>query len=179
MWVRILVAQVLEPTGLAFDPNHHTVWVNCQRNNALVEVDLDQIVAGTAVQGAWGWGIRNMQATGGINATNNDSPALQPGDNLFGWRQPGDVTVFKYGTNTYAVTANEGEPRPQAASVGTLSTVLMPDSKWIPITGGTTPGPGQHLRVRRTVLGGVDLEPEWGLPLNLIQAANSNRDSDC
>ena len=115
------VAQVLEPTGLAFDPNHHTVWVNCQRNNAVVEVDLDQIVGGNPVQGAWGWGIRDMQATGGINATNNDSPALQPGDNLFGWRQPGDVAVFKYGTNTYAVTANEGEPRPQAASVGTLS----------------------------------------------------------
>ena len=142
------VAQVLEPTGLAFDPNHHTVWVNCQRNNVLVEVDLDQIVAGTAVQGAWGWGIRNMQATGGINASNNDSPALQPGDNLFGWRQPGDVAVFKYGTNTYAVTANEGAPRPQAASVGTLSGGAYPGLEVDPYYGGgTTPGPGDNIFV--------------------------------
>ena len=142
------VGQVLEPTGLAFDPNHHTVWVNCQRNNVLVEVDLDQIVAGSAVQGAWGWGTRDMQATGGINATNNDSSALQPGNNLLGWRQPGDLAVFKYGTNTYAVTANEGAPLPQEASVGTLSGGAYPGLEVDPYYGGgTTPGPGDDIFV--------------------------------
>ena len=58
------VGQILEPTSATVDPNNHTVWVNCGGNNAVVEINLDNLSTSEPVVAAWGWGLRDMEATG-------------------------------------------------------------------------------------------------------------------
>ena len=105
------VGQILEPTSATVDPNNHTVWVNCGGNNAMVEIDLDNLSTSEPVVAAWGWGLRDMEATGGLNATANGDASLDDGTNVYGWRQPREVEVFQYESVTYGITANEGQPR--------------------------------------------------------------------
>ena len=109
----------MEPSAIQVDPDSHTVWINCQINNTLVQLDLDSVGTSNAVVGAWGWGVRDMEETGGINATANGNPGLDAGINLFGWRQPDGMSVFSLDNITYALTANEGMPR--ALPDGSLS----------------------------------------------------------
>lgn len=113
------LGQILEPSAIQVDPDSHTVWINCQINNTLVQLDLDSVGTSNAVVGAWGWGVRDMEETGGINATANGNPGLDAGINLFGWRQPDGMSVFSLDNITYALTANEGMPR--ALPDGSLS----------------------------------------------------------
>ena len=115
--------QILEPTSIQMDPNNHTAWVNCQGNNALVEIDLDLLTMGNPVVGAWGWGVRDMETSGGMNASNNGDASVDTGTKLYGWRQPREMEVFKYGSHTYGVTTNEGAPREITAGTFHTSTL--------------------------------------------------------
>jgi hypothetical protein len=145
------VGQILQPNSATVDPNNSTVWVNCGGNNALVEVDLTMAGSGEPVVGAWGWGVRDMETTGGLNATANESASLDAGTNIYGWRQPREVEVFKYGSFTYGITANEGQPRRLgggATSVTPLSSGPYAGLEVDPYYGGgASPGPSDSIYV--------------------------------
>jgi len=114
--------QRLEPSHVAVTPDESRAYINCQVNNALLEIDLDQLEANLASGGAvdvsdnvfkgiYGFGTRNMGSTGGFDGKNDGAANVEtPTSTILGWYQPGDIEIVQKGDDFLLLTANEGRP---------------------------------------------------------------------
>jgi len=107
---------------VAVTPDESRAYINCQVNNALLEIDLDQLEANLASGGAaavsdnvfkgiYGFGTRNMGSTGGFDGKNDGAANVEtPTSSILGWYQPGDIEIVQKGDDFLLLTANEGRP---------------------------------------------------------------------
>ena len=106
-------AQMLEPSDVSITPDSKRALINCQVNNAVIEVDLDLVEAGTGgVLGVYGLGTRDMTSGAGFDGKNDGVALLEsPSVSFLGWRQPDHLEIIEAGAKTLMFTANEGAPR--------------------------------------------------------------------
>jgi hypothetical protein len=106
------LSHVLEPSHVAITPDSDRAFVNCQVNNTLVEVDLDNVTSTVdVIQGAYGFGHRDMSSGSGFDGQDDGVASVeQPTEMILGWYQPGDMEIAFNGTKTILLTANEGLP---------------------------------------------------------------------
>jgi hypothetical protein len=102
----------LEPSHVAITPDSQRAFVNCQVNNTLVEVNLDNVISGSdVIQGAYGFGYRDMSSGNGFDGIYDEEASVDPTtETILGWYQPGDMEIVVSGLKTILLTANEGLP---------------------------------------------------------------------
>jgi DNA-binding beta-propeller fold protein YncE len=110
------LSHMLEPSHVAITPDSKRAFVNCQVNNTLVEVNLENVTSGDdVIHGAYGFGRRNMAS--GFDGKNDGEALVEfpPTGSIQGWRQPGDMIIDTTATSKiYLLTANEGLPSKNA-----------------------------------------------------------------
>ena len=106
------LAYQLEPSHVAITPDESRAYVNCQVNNAIVQVNLDSVITpGTGViAGVYGYGTRDMSATGFDGKDDGSAIVETSTEDVLAWYQPGDIEIISNGTTTLLLTANEGKP---------------------------------------------------------------------
>ena len=106
------LAYQLEPSHVAITPDESRAYVNCQVNNAIVEINLDNVVSpGTGViSGVYGFGTRDMSGTGFDGKDDGSAVVETSSENVVAWYQPGDIEIISDGVTTLLLTANEGKP---------------------------------------------------------------------
>ena len=106
------LAYQLEPSHVAITPDESRAYVNCQVNNAIVQVNLDSVITpGTGViAGVYGYGTRDMSATGFDGKDDGSAIVETSTEDVLAWYQPGDIEIISDGTTTLLLTANEGKP---------------------------------------------------------------------
>ena len=106
------LSYVLEPSHVAITPDNERAFVNCQVNNTVVEVNLENVISGDdVISGAYGFGTRNMGTGNGFDGKDNGEALLEvPSITILGWYQPGDMEIVANGSKTILLTANEGLP---------------------------------------------------------------------
>ena len=106
------LSYVLEPSHVAITPDSKRAFVNCQVNNTMVEVNLDNVILNDdVIVGAYGFGRRDM-AEDGFDGKNDGEALVEspPSGTIQGWCQPGDMVIDTTEFKTYLLTANEGLP---------------------------------------------------------------------
>ncbi len=109
------LAQDLEPEYIAVDYEAKTAWVTLQENNAIGIQDLKEGKFTKLV----GLGFKDYTVRGNmLDASDRDVPGSSNNGIInirhwpvFGMYQPDGIASFKYGNNTFLVTANEGDAR--------------------------------------------------------------------
>jgi 2',3'-cyclic-nucleotide 2'-phosphodiesterase/3'-nucleotidase/5'-nucleotidase len=102
------IAEDLEPEYITISDDSKTAWVVCQENNCLAVLDIDQanftqlIPLGFKNHNIPGNGLDASDQGGNINIANYP---------VFGLYQPDAIKNFTIGSQTYIVTANEGDAR--------------------------------------------------------------------
>ena len=156
------VAQDLEPEYITVSHDSKTAWVTLQENNAIAELDIeagtftaihglgfkDHNVAGSGFDGSAIDGANN----GGINI--NQWPVL-------GMYQPDGIASYVVGTETFLVTANEGDARAYTGfneEVRVRDLVLDPTAFLNP-TPGQLQGSGMPLRDLRVTSASGKVDP--------------------
>jgi DNA-binding beta-propeller fold protein YncE len=105
------VAQDLEPEYIAISHDSKTAWVSLQENNAIAIVDLKQKVVTRLV----GLGFKNHGEIGmGLDGGRDDGTIAIRRWPLRGMYQPDALATFKHQSDTYLVSANEGDVREYA-----------------------------------------------------------------
>lgn len=103
------VAQDLEPEYIAFSADASKAYVTLQENNAVAEVD----IATATVTQILPLGLKDHNLAGnGLDASDQDGGTI----NIQNWPikgmyQPDAISSFTVGSNTYYITANEGDSR--------------------------------------------------------------------
>lgn len=101
------VAEDLEPEYIAVSHDSKTAWVTLQENNAIATIDLKA----RRVTALMGLGFKDHSIAGqGIDAS-KDSTALVKTWPVLGMYMPDAIATLKMGTQTFLVTANEGDVR--------------------------------------------------------------------
>jgi len=103
---------VLEPSHVSITPDSQRAFVNCQVNNTLVEVNLNNVTSNIdVIHGAYGFGYRDMSTGNGFDGiSDGNASVVQPSESILGWYQPGDMEIATEGFKTILFTANEGMP---------------------------------------------------------------------
>jgi hypothetical protein len=113
-------AQDLEPEYITVSGDSSTAYVTLQENNALATVNL----ATASVSGLASLGYKDHNAAGnGLDPSDRDGPSNGPLVNIVnrpvqGMYQPDAIASFTSGSDTYLVTANEGDAREWACFNG-------------------------------------------------------------
>ena len=106
------LSYILEPSHVAITPNSQRAFVNCQVNNTLVEVNLNNVTSTSlenVITRAYGYGYRDMIT--GFDGKNDGFATVEPTtETIYGWYQPGDMEIVVSGLKTILLTANEGLP---------------------------------------------------------------------
>jgi hypothetical protein len=103
------VAMDLEPEYIAVSSDSGTAWITCQENNAIAVLD----IANGMIMDIYPIGYKDHGlAENGIDASNRDDLInISPYANVLGMYQPDAMTAFEIGSQTYLITANEGDSR--------------------------------------------------------------------
>ncbi len=107
------VAEDLEPEYIAVSDDNSTAWVTCQENNALAVVNINT----ATVTALLPLGFKNHNLAGnGLDASDRQSSTLPGIINIrtlpvFGMYQPDGIVSYRAGSQTFLVTANEGDAR--------------------------------------------------------------------
>jgi hypothetical protein len=105
------VAQDLEPEYIAVSHDSRTAWVTLQEANALAIVDLKD----RRVTDLVALGVKNhLLAGNGFDASNVDGGINIQNWPVFGMYQPDSIATFHHKSQTFLVTANEGDVREYA-----------------------------------------------------------------
>jgi hypothetical protein len=111
------VAQDLEPEYIAVSADSRTAWVTLQENNALAIVDIasrtvtDIRPLGFKDHSLAGMGMDPSDEDGGSN-TNSGTPTISIRSvPTLGMYQPDAIASYTVGSQTYLITANEGDAR--------------------------------------------------------------------
>jgi DNA-binding beta-propeller fold protein YncE len=115
------LSHMLEPSHVAITPDSKRAFVNCQVNNTLVEVNLENVTSGSdVIHGAYGFGLRDMASGNGFDGKYDGEALVEkpPTGAIQGWYQPGDMVIDTTETGKiYLLTANEGLPSKDAFGV--------------------------------------------------------------
>ncbi len=105
------VPQDMEPEYITVSADSRTAWVTLQENNAIGVLDLE---AGrfTAIL-PLGYKDHRLPRNG-LDASDGDGRINIANWPVLGMYQPDGIANFRVGTETFLVTANEGDPRPYA-----------------------------------------------------------------
>lgn len=123
------VAQDLEPEYIAVSADSRTAWVSLQENNALAILDLE---AGT-VSELVALGFKDHSKAGsGLDPSDEDGGVQIAPWPVLGMYQPDALAAFSAGSETFIVSANEGDARDyegyaEETSVGEDDYVLDPE----------------------------------------------------
>ncbi len=102
------VAQDLEPEYIAVSHDSKTAWVTLQENNALGILDIPSATF-TSIEGL---GLKNHSWGGnGLDASDRDNAINIRNWPVKGLYMPDAIASFKVGSQTFLVTANEGDSR--------------------------------------------------------------------
>jgi 2',3'-cyclic-nucleotide 2'-phosphodiesterase / 3'-nucleotidase / 5'-nucleotidase len=106
-------AQDFEPEYLAVSADDTTAWVTLQENNAIGVID----IASATVTSLIPLGLKDHSLIGNaFDASDRDGTSNGPAINIANWPVkgmylPDAITSFQIGTETFLVTANEGDAR--------------------------------------------------------------------
>lgn len=109
------VSQDLEPEYIAVSPDSTTAWVSLQENNAMARIN----IATATVTDVFPLGLKNLNvASNSFDAGDRDSDTVANAAAIkfqnapvFGMYQPDAIAAYTVGTETFIVTANEGDAR--------------------------------------------------------------------
>ena len=102
------VAEDLEPEYIAVSDDGNTAWVTCQENNCLAELN----VATATFTRLIPLGFKNHNLPGnGLDASDQGGVVNITTRPVYGMYQPDAIASYKVGSNTFLVTANEGDAR--------------------------------------------------------------------
>ncbi|MEI7978105.1 MAG: choice-of-anchor I family protein, partial [Bacteroidota bacterium] len=107
------VAEDLEPEYITVSDDNTTAWVTCQENNAIAVVNINTATVTSLLP----LGFKNHNLTGnGLDPSdrslnNTTAQAAIANWPVFGMYQPDAISSYKVGTQTFLVTANEGDAR--------------------------------------------------------------------
>jgi 2',3'-cyclic-nucleotide 2'-phosphodiesterase / 3'-nucleotidase / 5'-nucleotidase len=102
------VAEDLEPEYIAVSDDGNTAWVTCQENNCLAELN----VATATFTRLIPLGFKNHNLPGnGLDASDQGGVVNITTRPVYGMYQPDAIASYKAGSNTFLVTANEGDAR--------------------------------------------------------------------
>lgn len=107
------VAEDLEPEYITISDDNTTAWVTCQENNAIAVVNINT----ATVTNLLPLGYKNHRLLGnGLDPSDRDNGsngAVAKIDTfpVFGMYMPDGISSYKNGSQTYLVTANEGDAR--------------------------------------------------------------------
>jgi DNA-binding beta-propeller fold protein YncE len=105
------VAQDLEPEYIAVSHDSRTAWVTLQENNAIATIDLPT----KRVTALRGLGFKDHARPGqGLDGGADDRAIAIRNWPVFGVFMPDAIAAFRNGSETYLVTANEGDAREYA-----------------------------------------------------------------
>lgn len=102
------VAQDLEPEYIAVSADDTTAWVTLQENNALAVVDIPTATVTSLI--ALGFKNHNVEGNG-FDASDRDSAISIRTWPVNGMYQPDAIAACQIGTETFLLTANEGDAR--------------------------------------------------------------------
>ena len=101
-------SQDLEPEYIAVSGDESWAMVNCQESNVFIKVDLVNNVVSDYI----GLGFKDHSLAGnGFDASDKDDVIDIKTWNVLGVYQPDAIAMFEANSNTYVVTANEGDGR--------------------------------------------------------------------
>ena len=108
-------AQDFEPEYIAVDHNSKTAWVTLQENNAIAILDIKSATITEIV----GLGFKNHNLESNkFDASDRDVPGSNNNGivnirkwPVFGMYEPDAISTFKYKSETFLITANEGDTR--------------------------------------------------------------------
>ncbi|WP_156481709.1 choice-of-anchor I family protein [Anabaena sp. 4-3] len=102
------VAQDLEPEYITVSGDGQTAWITLQENNAIAILD----IANATITQILPLGVKNHSLPGnGIDASDRDSGINIANWPVFGLYQPDAIASFVVNSQTYYITANEGDAR--------------------------------------------------------------------
>ena len=106
-------SQDFEPEYIAVSADDTTAWVTLQENNAIGVID----IANATVTGLIPLGLKDHSLAGNaFDASDRDGASNGPAINIANWPVkgmylPDTIASFQIGTETFLVTANEGDAR--------------------------------------------------------------------
>ncbi|MDZ4667243.1 MAG: choice-of-anchor I family protein [bacterium] len=107
------VAEDLEPEYIAISDDNTTAWVTCQENNCMAVLNINTGTITSLIP----FGFKNHNLPGnGLDPSDrslNNTSALASIANwpVFGMYMPDGISSYRVGSQTYLVTANEGDAR--------------------------------------------------------------------
>ena len=107
------VAEDLEPEYITVSDDNSTAWVTCQENNAIAVININTATVTSLLP----LGFKNHNLTGNgfdpsdRSLNNTTAQAAIANWPVFGMYQPDAISSYKVGTQTFLVTANEGDAR--------------------------------------------------------------------
>jgi 2',3'-cyclic-nucleotide 2'-phosphodiesterase/3'-nucleotidase/5'-nucleotidase len=102
------VAQDLEPEYIAVSQDSKTAWVTLQENNAIAKLDIER---GKFTK-LFALGFKDHQLPrNGLDASDEDNTIKIAEWPVKGMYQPDGIASYRYGRDTFLVTANEGDAR--------------------------------------------------------------------
>ncbi len=137
--VRTNTGMDFEPESIAVDPSGTKAWVTLQEANALALLDLTTNSFSKIV----GLGTKNFNTSGNEIDPLNDGAVSFARHAVKGLYMPDGIATYRAGSQTYTVTANEGDFREDDADRSAV--------------GGTSPNPLRNLRISNTDSSGSDL----------------------
>ena len=102
------VAQDLEPEYIAVSADGTTAFVTLQENNAFAVLDIPTATFTNIIP----LGLKDFNAPGNtLDASDQDGAINMQNWPVFGMYQPDAIASYSIGSNTYYITANEGDAR--------------------------------------------------------------------
>ncbi len=101
-------AQDLEPEYIAVSPDSRTAWVSLQENNAFAELNIKR----AKIVDIYGLGYKkHNRYSNALDASNEDSGINIQAWPVLGMYQPDAIATYQQGSQTYILSANEGDAR--------------------------------------------------------------------
>lgn len=102
------LSQDLEPEYITINSDSKKAWVTLQENNAIAEIDLTN----NTITDIWALGTKDISIPGnGFDVSDNNGEVLIANWPMKAFYLPDGVANYTIGTNTYLVTANEGDEK--------------------------------------------------------------------
>ncbi len=113
--VRYGTAEEIEPEYVAFDATGDAMFVGAQENNTVFR--LDGLAAFIASPGVPAWEVHPLGAVQYTADVTNEDGVANINTLIKGLHTPAAIAVFDPGRNTYVVTADEGDARPDDSDI--------------------------------------------------------------
>lgn len=102
------MSQDFEPEYITVSPDSQKAWVSLQENNAIAEINLTN----TTIADIWALGTKDVSLPGnGMDISDNNGQVLIANWPMRAFYLPDGIANYTVGTDTFIVTANEGDEK--------------------------------------------------------------------